>query len=101
MPRASPLTTTMPDSANRLLISFAKLFPTLVALRVPTTATLGLDSSGSGTKGSYLAKHFPTVLCPDFSGSLQERLGQLDALCADKDDLILNRTDRRRRIVRR
>lgn len=49
----------------------------------------GLDSSGRGTKGSYIAAHFPEVLCPDFSGSLQDRLDQLALLCTGKRDLVL------------
>ncbi len=49
----------------------------------------GLESSGKGTKGTYLAKHFPDVLCPDFFGNLKERLNQLSVLCEGKDDLLL------------
>lgn len=49
----------------------------------------GLDSSSRGTKGSYLTKNFPEVLCPDFFGSLQERLKQLAVLCTGRDDLNL------------
>ena len=47
----------------------------------------GLDSSGKGTKGRYLANHFPQVQCPDFSGSLKERLDQLAVLCGVENDL--------------
>lgn len=49
----------------------------------------GLESSGKGTKGTFLAKHFPDILCPDFFGDLQERLAQLEVLCEGKDDLVL------------
>ncbi|MDK9706670.1 MAG: alpha/beta fold hydrolase [Desulforhopalus sp.] len=43
----------------------------------------GLDSSGQGTKGRFFAEHFPHVHCPDFHGTLAERLDQLTALCRD------------------
>lgn len=49
----------------------------------------GLDSSGRGTKGSYFATHFPQVQSPDFSGTLQDRVAQLSALCRDRNDLTL------------
>lgn len=49
----------------------------------------GLDSSGRGAKGSFLTRNFPEVLCPDFFGSLQERLNQLAVLCTGRDDLNL------------
>lgn len=48
----------------------------------------GLDSSGSGTKGTYFASRFPDMLRPDFYGTLQERMKQLTALVGDADDLI-------------
>lgn len=49
----------------------------------------GLDSSGRGTKGRFLAVNFPEVLCPDFSGSLQDRLDQLALLCTGQKELVL------------
>ncbi len=49
----------------------------------------GLESSGKGTKGSFLAFHFPQILCPDFFGSLDARLNQLSVLCGGKEDLVL------------
>jgi len=48
----------------------------------------GLDSSGKGTKGRYFSDHFPQVICPDFSGSLAQRLEQLSALCGNRHDLL-------------
>jgi len=48
----------------------------------------GLDSSGRGTKGSWLSRHFPQVLCPDFSGDLEQRLTQLHTLCGDESELV-------------
>lgn len=49
----------------------------------------GLDSSGKGTKGTYLSERFPDILCPDFSGTLEQRLDQLDNICGDLADLVL------------
>jgi pimeloyl-ACP methyl ester carboxylesterase len=49
----------------------------------------GLDSSGSGTKGRFFAREFPHVACPDFEGTLQNRLHQLDELCKNQQQLIL------------
>lgn len=49
----------------------------------------GLDSSGKGTKGTFLSERFTEILCPDFSGGLDERLRQLDKFCRDKTDLVL------------
>lgn len=49
----------------------------------------GLDSSGRGTKGSYFSNNFPQVVCPDFTGDLQERVSQFQTLSAEHQDLIL------------
>ena len=49
----------------------------------------GLDSSGKGTKGRFFHTHFPHVLCPDFHGTLDDRMAQLSDLCRDKADLML------------
>lgn len=49
----------------------------------------GLDSSGNGTKGQFFKKHFPAIQCPDFSGTLDERLEQLEQLCRGKSNLQL------------
>lgn len=48
----------------------------------------GLDSSGSGTKGTYFSKRFPDMLRPDFSGTLQERMDQLFPLISGYADII-------------
>jgi len=58
----------------------------------PETTTYflhGLDSSGKGTKGRFFAKNFPHVLCPDFEGTLANRLQQLKTLCTNQQQLIL------------
>lgn len=49
----------------------------------------GLDSTGQGTKGRYFAEHFPHIRRPDFSGSLENRLGRLTELCRNEQHLIL------------
>lgn len=49
----------------------------------------GLDSSGQGSKGRFFAEHFPHVHCPDFAGTLDDRLHRLIALCWDRQNLIL------------
>jgi pimeloyl-ACP methyl ester carboxylesterase len=61
--------------------------------RLPMNNTIyflhGLDSSGSGTKGHFFARNFPHVVCPDFAGTLAERLDQLAKLCQNEQQLIL------------
>lgn len=49
----------------------------------------GLDSSGNGTKGRFFALNFPQVACPDFQGSLSERLYQLEELTKNQQQLVL------------
>ncbi len=49
----------------------------------------GLDSSGQGNKGRYFAEHFPHIHCPDFHGTLTNRLHQLTDLCQGLSNLIL------------
>lgn len=49
----------------------------------------GLDSSGKGTKGRFFNEHFPQVVCPDFDGTLVNRLLQLEALCKKQQQLTL------------
>lgn len=49
----------------------------------------GLDSSGSGTKGTFFSGFFPGMLRPDFDGTLQERMEQLRATVSGRRDLIV------------
>lgn len=49
----------------------------------------GLDSSGQGNKGRFFAEHFPHIQCPDFHGTLTNRLHQLTDLCQNLTNLIL------------
>ena len=49
----------------------------------------GLESSEKGTKGRFFAKNFPQVVCPNFEGTLANRLLQLEALCKNQQQLTL------------
>ena len=49
----------------------------------------GLDSSGYGTKGRYFSERFPSMLRPDFDGSLIERMERLYSIVSDRNNLIL------------
>jgi pimeloyl-ACP methyl ester carboxylesterase len=40
----------------------------------------GLLSSGQGFKGNFLRQRFPDMLTPDFVGTLEERMAQLEAV---------------------
>lgn len=49
----------------------------------------GLDSSSQGTKARFFRAHFPTVVTPDFSGDLAERMVRLTELLAGQHDIVL------------
>jgi alpha-beta hydrolase superfamily lysophospholipase len=49
----------------------------------------GLESSGSGTKGSFFSRRYKGMLTEDFKGTLEDRMDKLEKLLADKTDLIL------------
>lgn len=49
----------------------------------------GLDSSGKGTKGQFFTKNFPQVVCPNFEGTLANRLLQLEAHSKNQQQLTL------------
>lgn len=49
----------------------------------------GLESSSKGFKGRYFAELFPEMLLPDFNGSLESRLEQLEDICREGDDFTL------------
>ncbi len=53
----------------------------LMTLTSGTFFLHGLDSSGQGTKGRFFTEHFPHIHCPDFHGTLANRLAQLNDLC--------------------
>ncbi len=55
----------------------------------PTLFLHGLDSSGKGTKGRFFTENFPSVIAPDFSGILSNRLKELEKICANQNDLVL------------
>ena len=48
----------------------------------------GLESSGNGTKGQYFGTQFPTMIRPDFTGTLAQRLKQLSTMCELQNDLV-------------
>ncbi len=49
----------------------------------------GLESSSKGTKGRYFQENFPEMIVPDFTGTLEARLKDLEKLCRSFDDLTL------------
>jgi pimeloyl-ACP methyl ester carboxylesterase len=49
----------------------------------------GLDSSSRGTKGSYFRQRFPAMLLKDYSGTLEERLVQLEVDLLGRERLTL------------
>lgn len=49
----------------------------------------GLDSSSKGTKGQWFRDNFPDMLMADFTGTLSERMEQLEARCQGLKNLIL------------
>jgi len=55
---------------------------------MPTRIFLhGLESSNQGTKAVYFRKHFPGMLLPSFTGDLDARLRDLEALLGDRTEL--------------
>lgn len=62
----------------------------LVGRRTAKTIFLhGLDSSGRGNKGRFFQEHFAEVFCPDFSGSLENRLQLLEEIVGARNGLTL------------
>lgn len=49
----------------------------------------GLDSSIRGTKGQWFREHLPAVQMHDYQGDLEQRLAQLEAQVAGRNNLIL------------
>lgn len=49
----------------------------------------GLVSSGQGSKAKLLRGRIPGILTPDFTGSLDERMGQLEPILARKPSWVL------------
>jgi len=49
----------------------------------------GLESSSKGTKGRFFQKNFPHVICPDFTGTLENRLEKLLPICGDNMNITL------------
>ena len=49
----------------------------------------GLDSSSRGTKGTFFRGRYPEMIMEDFSGPLEQRMGQLRRSLAGRSNLIL------------
>jgi len=49
----------------------------------------GLESGGQGFKGTMLRGLFPDILTPDFTGSLERRMAQLEPILADKSGWVM------------
>ncbi|MBA4421679.1 MAG: alpha/beta hydrolase [Syntrophus sp. (in: bacteria)] len=49
----------------------------------------GLDSSSRGTKGTFFHERYPEMIMENFSGSLEQRMAQLERGLAAKSNLIL------------
>lgn len=49
----------------------------------------GQDSSSRGAKALWFKEHFPDMLVPDFTGSLDERMETLTGLLAGQRELVL------------
>jgi pimeloyl-ACP methyl ester carboxylesterase len=49
----------------------------------------GLDSSSRGTKGCFFRERYPGIFLEDYSGSLAERMAQLERDLSGKENLIL------------
>jgi len=49
----------------------------------------GLESSSKGIKGAFFSETYPDMIVEDFFGTFHERMTKLDALLADKNDLML------------
>jgi pimeloyl-ACP methyl ester carboxylesterase len=49
----------------------------------------GLISSGQSFKANLLRGTFPDILTPDFEGSLQERMAQLESILADQSGWVI------------
>jgi len=56
---------------------------------VTTLFLHGLDSSGSGTKGRYFSKYFPSMVRPDFDGTLHQRMAQLNEVIIPLSELVI------------
>lgn len=49
----------------------------------------GLDSSSKGVKAGWFRQNFPTMLIPDFTGTLAARMTQLNTILAGLEELVL------------
>lgn len=49
----------------------------------------GLYSSSQGTKALYFKEHYPDMIVEDYRGPVAERMEKLNAVLADKENIIL------------
>ena len=49
----------------------------------------GLESSGSGTKGTFFRKRYPDMIIEDYSGPFEKRMDALERILDGKNDLVL------------
>lgn len=49
----------------------------------------GLESTGRGTKGTYFRERYPGMIIEDYTGSLGERMRQLQAVLQGKQNLVM------------
>ncbi|MFW6147422.1 MAG: alpha/beta hydrolase [Thermodesulfobacteriota bacterium] len=49
----------------------------------------GQESSSKGTKGLFFKEHFPEMIVPDFTGTLEDRMSKLNEILAGKTDIIM------------
>ncbi|MEJ2109212.1 MAG: alpha/beta fold hydrolase [Acidobacteriota bacterium] len=49
----------------------------------------GLESSGSGTKGSFFHQRYPGMIVEDYTGSFEQRMNQLQEILDGKNNLIM------------
>lgn len=49
----------------------------------------GLDSSSQGAKARWFGEHFPEMYIHDYSGTLRERMAQMEEQCRDLHNLVL------------
>lgn len=49
----------------------------------------GLEGSSKGYKASLLSKLFPDLICPQFTGSPEERMRQLEKILSGRQDIAI------------
>ena len=49
----------------------------------------GLDSSSKATTAPWFKEHFPAIVIPDFTGSLDNRMGMLSKILSGMEKVVL------------